>query len=116
MFLSCSFYWAPGVRLEFDYGEQVVSYESDESLKRRSVKRNSTVSSRMERTVNVSTKTVRVHCRTSPQDLSVIIRVDFESWRVSLELKNGSGSSKFVRQDWVDMKGLGRSRRKMIEG
>ena len=41
-----------------------------------------------------------------------IIRVDFESWRVTLQLKNEGESSQFISQDWVDtamgiMKGLG---------
>ena len=64
--------------------------------------------------MNVSTKTYRVYTRTSPQDISVVIGVNFESRRVTIQLKNASESSQFIWQDWVDtamgiMKGLGES-------
>ena len=68
----------PGVNVDNDYGSQVVSFESNVSCKGQSVDGNSTVSSRTERTVYVSIKTHRVFCRASPQDTSVVIRVDFE--------------------------------------
>ena len=107
----------PCVNVDDDHDEQVGSWESDESFNGLSVEGNSAVSSRTERTVNVSIKTCRVYSRTSPQDISVIIRVDFESHRVSLQLKNGSESSQFIWQDWVDtamgiMKGLGQGKMK----
>ena len=77
----------PGVRLRDDYDEQVASSESDGSLKVQSAEGNRTVSSRTERTVYVSVKTYRVYSRTSEQDISLVIRVDFESRSVTLELK-----------------------------
>ena len=102
----------PHLELEYDYDNQVVSRESDGNLTGQSAEGSSTVGSRAERTVNVSIKTYRVYSRTSPQDISVVISVDFESWKVTLQLKNESESSQFIWQDWVDtamgiMKGLG---------
>ena len=102
---------SPGVELEYDRDNQVVLLESDDSLKGQSVEGNSTVISKTERTINVSIQTHIVYSTTSPQDISVVIRVDFESRRVTLQLKNGSESSQFIWQDWVDtamgfMKGL----------
>ena len=93
----------PGVRLRDDYDEQVASSESDRSLKGQSVKGNRTVSSRIERTVNVSIKIFRVYSRTSAQDISLVIRVDFEIRRVTLQLKNESESSQFIWKDWIDV-------------
>ena len=111
----------PGVGFYNDYDEQVATSESDGSAKRQSVEGSSTVSSKIDRTMNVSTKTYRVYGRTSLQGMMAIIRFDFESWRVTLQRKNEGESSQFVRHDWVDtamgiMKGLGEGKMKMIEG
>ena len=62
--------------------------------------------------MNVSIKTTRVYSRTRTEDVSEVIRVDFEISRLILKLKNEIRSSQFMWQDWVDtalgiMKGLG---------
>ncbi len=38
----------------------------------------------------------------SPQDISVIIRIDSDSGTLSLRLENNSGDTRFKWQDWVD--------------
>ena len=81
------------VKMEYDHYDQVVSSEVDGSSKYQKTERNSTVSLRTELTTKISIKTYRVLNKVKPQDVSVIIRVHFESRRVNscrYLLKNSS--------------------------
>ena len=69
------------VKIEYHNYDQVASLELDGSLKRQNIEGNSTDSLITEITTNVSIKTYRDFHEVKSQDVSQIIRVDFESLR-----------------------------------
>ncbi len=60
------------------------------------------LSSSTHRSVNLSVEVWRAGTCLSPQDISLIIRVDSDKSEMSLRLQNDSGDARFIWQDWVD--------------
>ncbi len=63
---------------------------------------NTASSLNMDNSVDVSVEIWRAWTVLAPQDISLMIRVDFTNRTVSLRLRNDSGITQFRWQDWVD--------------
>lgn len=63
---------------------------------------NSALTSSVHQSVKVSVREYRIEIVPAPQKISLRIRIDFETLRISVVLENRSNDSCFMWQDWVD--------------
>ncbi len=88
----------PVLRIEVLHDSEVGSKENQQER----LETSTASSLNRDNSVDVSVGECRVWTVLAPQDISLMLRVDFTNRTVSLRLRNDSGITEFRWQDWVD--------------